>query len=158
MEKAIDWIERQALENLRFRLTNAETLAREANATLLILLAGVGGGLAYVAKGMESPALSALTAGAAAFTGWLVLCALMLTAKCILTANLAVPTNEPKNLKPAIGMDLDRAREYELENIQGRIDETKARNWRIARWLDRVRLMAVSSPVVFAIAAWVSVP
>lgn len=157
MEKTIDWIERQAMENLRFRLANAETLAKEANATLLILLAGLGGGLAYVVKGMAMPAPSALMAGATAFTGWLMVCALVLTVKCILTANLPVPSNEPKNLKAAFDLDLDTARQFELENIQARIDDTKARNWRVAKWLDRVRLMAVFSPAVFAIAAWASV-
>lgn len=42
----IEWIEASGRENLRFRLQNAETLAREAQQTLTVLLAGAA--LGYV--------------------------------------------------------------------------------------------------------------
>ena len=45
MNDLIDWAEKSGLENLRFRLQNAETLAKEASSTLTILLAGMGGSI-----------------------------------------------------------------------------------------------------------------
>lgn len=52
--RRIEWIEEAGRENLRFRLQNAETLAREAHQTLLVLLAGMGGALAYVVKTLDA--------------------------------------------------------------------------------------------------------
>lgn len=153
MEKTLDWVEKNALENLRFRLQNAETLAKDASALLTILLAGIGGGMAYAVKGFESGEWTPIVVGAAGFTSWLMLCALVLTLRCILTAELQLPTNEPDNLNPAFDMSIDEARRYELKNIQARINATKVRNQRVAYWMDRVRLAATLSPLAFAAAS-----
>lgn len=154
MEKTIDWVERQALENLRFRLANAETLAKEASATLTLLLAGLAGGTAYAVKAYESMQWHPLAIGATAFSGWLVLSGIFLMRGCIMTLPLQVPTNEPDNLLlPALKIELNQARHFEMDNIQGRINATKVRNRRVALWLDRVRVMLVLSPAIFALAA-----
>jgi len=155
MSDLLDWAEKAGMENLRFRLQNAETLAKEAGTTLTILLAGMGGALAYAIKGFEQPTPSTLAIGAAVLAAWLMAVGILLVVFCILTKPLQVPTNEPKNLYQK-ECRLEKLRELELENIQGRIEETTARNAAVAMWLDRVRLMALASPVVFAIVAWAS--
>jgi hypothetical protein len=127
-------------------------LAKDASTTLTILLAGIGGALAYVVKGLEVRPIAALTFGAGVFAIWLMLAAIVLMVQCIVTTALPAPTNEPKNLYQK-EFGLDQLREAELRNLQERISQTTARNHRVAAWLDRVRLFAIVSPVVLAIAA-----
>ena len=50
MTDLLDWVEKQALENLRFRIQDADNLTKESNTTLTILLAGMGASLAYGIK------------------------------------------------------------------------------------------------------------
>ena len=150
MKEYIDWVEQAALENLRFRIGNAETLAREANSTLTVLLAGIGAGVAYVVKAFETGVLNSLAVSVTAGVAWLMLCAGVLVTRCILSKDLPVPTNEPENLwHPEWGLDVSR--QSELNAIQERIDTVKVRNHSIAAWLDRVRVMAILSPFVVPI-------
>ena len=148
----IEWIERGGQENLRFRLQNAETLAREAQQTLTVLLAGMGAALAYVVRGMESGAMTAIGAGVAALTFWLMLAAGTLVVKCVLSRDLQVPGNEPDNLWQE-GWSHEKERIGELKSLQTRIVLTCTRNQAVSAWLDRVRLMAVASPAVFLLSA-----
>lgn len=152
MSELLDWVEKAALENLRFRLQNTETLAKEAAATLTVLLAGMWAALAYAVKVFESGGGSVLAWGAAALSAWLMLCGMLLVWKCLMTQNLSIPTNEPKNLLQK-QYALDALREAELLNIQGRIDQAAQRNHYVAAWLDRCRWMLLLSPVAFVIAA-----
>jgi hypothetical protein len=70
----------------------------------------------------------------------------------MLTTSLPAATNEPMNLYQT-GYGIDALREVELKNLQDRIEQTTARNHRVAAWLDRIRLLALASPVIFVIAA-----
>lgn len=152
MADLLDWAEKAGLENIRFRLQNAETLAKDTSSTLTMLLAGMAGALAYAVKGFEVQPITQLVFGAAVLSAWLMLIATLLMVKCILTTSLPAPTNEPKNLYQK-EFALDLLREVELRNLQERIVQTTARNHRVAAWLDRVRLSAVASPLVFLLAA-----
>jgi hypothetical protein len=157
MKELIEYAEKAGLENLRFRLQNAETLAKEANTTLALLLAGIGVTTAYVIKGLEQPNTSFLTFGIAGLVIWLMITAILLVYFCILSTELPVPTNEPMNLYQP-DFELDAIRAVELKNIDARIKEATAHNHRIAAWLDRIRLLAITSPFVFTLAsllAWV---
>lgn len=156
MSDLIDYAEKAGLENIRFRLQNSETLAKEASSTLTVLLAGMGGSLAYAAKLFEEGTPSALMVGAAAVSAWLMVASILLVVFCMLTTSLPSPTNEPSNLYQK-AFALEAIREVELRNLDERIKEVAARNHRVAAWLDRARLLAVSSPIVFAISAlaWV---
>lgn len=155
MDTLIEWAEKAALENLRFRLQNAETLAREASTTLTILLAGMGAATAYAIKGFEQTLPTSLTIGAAVLACWLMVVGALLIVFCILTTELPAPTNEPKNLFQK-EYALDLLREVELRNIQSRIELLVQRNHRVAAWLDRTRILALLSPLIFVIAVWVS--
>ncbi len=154
MNSLIDWVEHAALENLRFRLQNAETLAKEAASTLTVLIAGIGFSFAYAIKGYGQTDLTALTIGISALFAWLMLAGCLLIINCMLSASLPTPTNEPKNLYQK-DFELDKLREVELSNIQDRISQATNRNHRISAWLDRVRLMVIASPIIFFIAALV---
>lgn len=150
MEELLDWVEKNALENLRFRLQNAETLAKDASATLTLVLAAMGGALAYAVKGLESGAINALITGTLFATTWLGVCAILIVIRCIQTRELVAPTNEPTNIfQPEYALaDLRRV---ELKNIQDRIQEAMTRNRIVASWLDRCRLMLAFTPAVFSV-------
>jgi hypothetical protein len=147
----IDWVEKQALENLRFRIQDAENISKESNTTLTILLAALGGGIAYTAKLLEADSEQTVVVAMATTLVYIaVLCAVLLQ-KCMKIVAMPVPTNEPRNLFQK-RFSLDAIREVELSNVQARIDEAVARNDASAAWLNRVRFLAILAPLVFGIA------
>lgn len=148
MEKLLDWVEKNALENLRFRLQNSETLAKDASSALTLALAAMGGALAYGVKGLEGGIVTPLIGGTLASTVWLAICAMAIVFRCLQSRELAAPTNEPGNIFQP-DHSLDDLRRVELRNIQGRIEQTTARNQAVAFWLDRCRLMLALTPAVF---------
>ncbi len=155
MSDLLDFAEKAGLENIRFRLQNAETLAKEAGAMLMILLAGIGAAMAYAVKAFEQPAPTMLAMGAAALCAWLMLTAIILVIFCILATDLPAPTNEPLNLYQK-DHPLDIIREVELRNLDARIKQVTARNQRVAAWLDRSRMLAIASPLIFLLTALAS--
>lgn len=152
MSDLLDWAEEAGLENLRFRLQNAETLAKEATSTLTVLLAGMAGAMTYAIKGFETSPITPIAVGALALSLWLMVVGGLLVVFCMLTTSLPAPTNEPANLYQK-DFTLEAVKEVELRNIQDRIQDVIARNHRVAAWLDRTRLLALMSPVVYVISA-----
>jgi hypothetical protein len=152
--KHLDWAEKAGTENLKERIANGDILAAQANQLLLLLLAGVGGALAIGGKVFEGGA-STFQWGAAAVAAYLSCVAVVLTHKCIVTRDTQVLYNEPTNLAPRVepAATLDEIREWELENLQKRIELTKTRNELVARWLDRCRYAAACTPLAFVAAA-----
>lgn len=151
----LDWAEKAAVEHLRARLATGDTLLAQSNQLLALLLAGMSGALAVGAKVFE-PNTSAIAWGAAAVSIWLATVAVTLTLKAIATRPTQLLFNEPKNLyraELAEAYSFAQMREFELQNIQARIDETRLRNLNVAWWLDRCRYAATATPLVFAIAA-----
>jgi hypothetical protein len=146
----IEWVEKQALDNLRFRIQDAENIAKESNTTLTVLLAALGGGIAYCAKLLEADADQEVVAGVVVALAYVAGLCGVLVVKCMKIMAMPVPTNEPRNLLQK-GFSLNAVREVELQNVQARIDEAVARNDVTSAWLNRVRLLAVFTPLVFAI-------
>lgn len=153
MSDVLDWAEKAGAENMKFHAQCAESLSKDSTTTLTVLLAGVGGALAFAAKGFDSVNVSIpLTVGSGVLSVWFMTLAAVLIHCCVRTSNLSPPTNEPANLyQPTFA--LKDLREIELVNLQQRIHQVVARNERVAAWLDRVRYLAASSPVVFTVSA-----
>jgi hypothetical protein len=149
----LDYAEKAGVENLKFRLQTFESLSKDANSTLTYLLAGIGGSAAFAANAIEKTSLSPITFGSAVLAVWLMLISFLLVVKCIKTDNLQTPTNEPMNLYQP-HLELNVIRENELKNLGERIFLVRSRNQKMARWLDHVRILAITSPVVFALSAW----
>jgi len=153
MSSKIDWIEKQAAENLKFRLQICETLAKDANTLLTVLITAIGAVVAYAIKNAENNGDSTLLTGAVAMAAWLMIVAFILVFKCIMTSELMPIGNEPKKLNLE-NYTLDQIKGFELENVQNSITHTAKRNQKTAYWLDKARLATLSSPLVF-ILAWV---
>ncbi|MFV0920016.1 MULTISPECIES: hypothetical protein [Ralstonia solanacearum species complex] len=151
MEDILEWVEKQALENLRFHIQTSEHFTKESNTTLTLLFTGMGGAIAYLTKLLETKAAIGLTVAVGMFAIEMLLLAAVLIVSCLKTDVVWPPTNEPRFLfQPSYV--LAKIREAELNNIQARIDQMVSRNNRVAIWLDRVRLGAVVSPIVAAVA------
>lgn len=145
VDARLDWIEKAALENLRGHVQTAETLAKEAGATLTVLLAALAGAFSYAIKAEE------FQAGAVALTVYLFLLCGVLVKRAMMIVEFPAITNEPRNLNQG-GVALELLRRAELINIQSRIDQGAERNATTAQWLNRVRLAAIASPVAFLVA------
>lgn len=145
----LEWAEKSGIENLKMRIATADTIAKEAATTLTVLIAGLGGALAYGIK-VVSPSPDAIAYGAAFLCAYLIVLAVLLIRYCLLLSPIPALYNEPKNLTRP-GLPLKTLRAMELKNIQARIERAVARNNRIGQQLNAVRLAAVLSPIVFAL-------
>lgn len=146
----LDWAEQYGHENMRERMRNTETLAREAHTTMTLLMAAIGAATAYVIRNLESGALSEVGIGVAATLIWLMLTAAILLWKCQMTRDLHIGPNEPKNLYVTL-YDFEELRTAELDGLQRRIDRNRARNQKTARWLNVTRTLILLTPIVFGV-------
>ncbi|MBL7005120.1 MAG: hypothetical protein ISR69_13970 [Gammaproteobacteria bacterium] len=153
MEQLLDWVEAQAYENLKFRITCLENILKECNTTLTILLAGVGASAAYAFKMLDSGSAEMwLIAGIIGLCFYFLILSALLITKCIKIDEIQVPTNEPDNLYQP-NFDIIKLREIELKNVQARINKAAARNLRVANWLNKIRMLILISPAAFLLAS-----
>jgi hypothetical protein len=143
MNDLLEWIEKAALENLRGHTQSADVLAKEAGTTLTILLATLSGAFAYALKTED------YRVGAVALTAYIFALCVALVINCMMIGEFPAITNEPRNLNQE-GYELDVLCRVELRNIQERIDRAAQRNALTAQWLNRVRIGAICSPLIFA--------
>jgi len=145
----LDWIEKAALENLKQRITTADTIAKEAKETLTVLLALAGGSWAYSIKLLDESATRAMLA--ALLSGvWFTFLAMALVVLCMLVVKIPITYNEPAGLlqRQKHSATYEDWREGELENIQSRIDDAKKRNNKIASRLNWIRAGAAAAPLL----------
>jgi hypothetical protein len=144
-----EWVEKAAIENLKGRRETADVLAKEAQTTLTVLLAGAGGAWAYAVKLLDSAAtrggVAALVAAA-----WLTLLAMLLVWWCMRIQPIPAIYNQPSKLleRPNSGESFEEWRLGELHGIQARIDKAVARNGLYAKRLNRIRVLATLTPVL----------
>jgi hypothetical protein len=154
----LDWIEKSAIENLKAHHASADVIAKEATTTLTVLLAGVAGGLAYTGKALNTHSWTWFSFGAAIFTAWITWLSYRCVKECLMISPIPQIYNEPRNLN-APELTFRELREAEMLGMQNRIDEIAKRNGELARRLNIIRKLAVTSPIVFATSslAWVVV-
>lgn len=150
-----DYIEAEAKANFAFHLACAETLAKEANVLLTVLLTGAGASFGYVISLMEKGAPQWLMHGLGTVSIYLFAIAALTTWKCLWVDVMYPPANEPKNLNQT-NLSIAAVRRSELKNKQTYIDKNRDRNDGVADWLNRCRMLAAATPLVFAVAALAS--
>ena len=156
MNELIDWVEKQALENFKSHIQDADNLIKQSSTTLTILLAALGTGTAYSVKVLDAHGDKSLLIAAIVFSIYILLLCAVLVFKCLKIQAIPAPTNEPDHLYRK-SLSLDHIREEELKNLQQRINQLVKRNDATSRWLNRVRLLTVASPIVFALIVLVAV-
>lgn len=155
--KVLDWAERQGTESMKARFATADLLAKEAQATLTVLLAGIGGSAAYAAKMFDPGPAAPASWGFAAACAYLVVLSVVLIMRCMRFESYPAQFQTPKNLMQR-GFAFDALREVELENLTIRIEDAAGINNRRASVLNKIRVAAALSPVVFLFAAVVAIP
>lgn len=153
MNTELDFFEAEAKENAAFHITCAETLMREANTFLNLLLAGAGGALALMVTLAEKLAPTWQTFGTAAISVYLFLLVGLLLLKCLRVRPIYPPANEPKNLMQE-DFSIEQIRKAEMKARQFCIDANRHRNDEVGLWLNRCRGMTAATPLIFlAVAA-----
>jgi hypothetical protein len=153
--KTLEWIEKQGQESLKSRFATAEILAKEAQTTLTVLLAAIGGSAAYGAKIFDAGASGPMEIAAAVTCAYLVALAVGLVAACMMFTSYPALHQDPANLMHPT-FSIDEIREAELQNLGERIAEAAAINAKRAKRLNRIRIAAALSPLLFAAVAAVS--
>jgi hypothetical protein len=138
------------LKNMEFHLGNSETLSRDANTSLSILLAAGLGALGYTANLIDKSAPTEVWAATGAVAVHLLIICGMMVRHCLSADDIMPPTNEPRNLK-CEGYEWEEILPVEIDNLQVRIDFNQARNKRTGTWLNRLRYAAFAVPTTFAL-------
>ena len=148
MSDLLEWVEKAAIENLKGHHQSADQIAKDSVQTLTVFLLIMTGAVAYAANAFQKCQFDWISVGATVFTGWFLILSILLVWKCLPMREMPAIFNEPNNLyQPKYSLDL--MREAELGNFQIRINQAAARNARIAKWLNGLRLAAAASPLVF---------
>lgn len=150
--KTLEWIEKQGQESLKSRFATADILSKEAQTTLTVLLAAIGGSAAYGAKIFETGAAGPLEVGAAFTCVYLVFLAVIFVRVCMTFRSYPAQYQNPLNLRHPL-CSIDQIRDAELKNLEERINEAADINKRRAKRLNQFRIAAVISPVVFVTVA-----
>jgi hypothetical protein len=152
MSELLEWVEKSAIENLKAHHACADVIAKDAATTLTVFLAALGGGLAYAAKALEQHSLNWLSVGAMAFTAWFLVLSLLLVWKCLMFRELPSIYNEPRHIYQP-DFSVDDLKEAEIHGLQRRIDTAAKSNAKVVKSMNRLRLAAAASPIVFIVAA-----
>ncbi len=149
--EVIEWAAAVGTENLKARFASRAAMTSEAATTLTVLLAGIGGSLAYAVKVFELD-FSRVPVGAAVLCVYLCVAAALLVWKCMMTRSVPAEFNEPDNLMIPAAKKISILA-GSIKGLNARILEVAALNCQKAFWLNVVRLMAIGSPAVFVAGA-----
>lgn len=155
MEKLLDFMYLEARANMAFHIANGDSITKETN-TFLNLLLGAGSGLFALAVSLwQKPGFPIWAVGGMLYaSAYCFLLSAVLVWKCLWVHDIAAPANEPKNYPLDPQYLFDDIREIELTNLQDRIDQNKARNVKVGDWLNLCRAFAAGTPVVCGVISW----
>ena len=155
--KTLEWVEKQGQESLKSRFATAELIAKEAQTTLTVILAGVGGSAAFAAKIFAPVASGPIEVAAVGVCIYLTSLAVILVLTCMMFQEYPALHQNPENLLHPFH-SIDEIREEEVKNIGIRIKEAAAINAKRAAHLNKLRVFTALSPFVFAAIAAMTPP
>lgn len=150
MTKLIEYAEKAGFDNMHERIEVAGTIQREANTVMALVIAGAGAALVFAAS--DKGASVGLTGAAIAVSLYLFSLAALLNWKCLGLIAYPACCNVPKNLNQP-EYELEQVRQWELENLQARIDQAIAINEQRSSWLNGCRYAATLTPII-AMVGW----
>lgn len=144
----VNWVESNANEALKFSLGVTESLLKDAGSLLNILIAGVGGALAFLIPQLQGGSIGWLAVAIGSSGIYLAITGAVLLHKVIRTTDLQSVGNLPSALyQPKYSLiDLKVA---ENENIEIKRGRALNRNILMAKWLDSCRYLTLATPIVF---------
>lgn len=146
----LKWAEEHGLKSLQEKFATADNMAKEAQTTLTYVLSGLGGTFVYIIPGLNRP-LDAVLFGTIVLCFYFFLCGAYLVRKAFFISAYPSPYQEPKNLLEHPNLSLDEVRFGETQNIDERIEKSKAWIDRKAKTINRIRLALILSPIAFAL-------
>ena len=147
-----EYIQQQSSRNMEFHLESLESLQKEANTTLTFLYVVISASFSAAVKLFIGPGSIVLAISLALLCFYLACLAAYLVLRCLMARNVEAPSNEPKNLKIPARYTAEAIQDFELENLQKKIDINRHRNEKTAFHLNLVRILICASPIVFIIA------
>ena len=145
MTTVLDWAEKASVENMIDHVSNADLIQKQASTLLTMLLSGAAAALYF---GFDHEELRFV---AVIVSFWLFGLSAFLTRKCLMFGDFPSVWNEPKNLNQK-GFELDKLREFELDNLQKRINEAISLNFTKSLRLNDCILSACCTPIIGLIA------
>ncbi|UCU95227.1 hypothetical protein [Hydrogenophaga taeniospiralis] len=145
----LEWIEEHAVENMKARVETATVLARESEHTLLLVLTGTAGALAYGVQVLDGK-LSNSTIAAAAACIWLMAVSAYLVLRCMKIGPVPAIYSHPETLCKRFQLNVphEEWRTMVILKMEPRINSLIARNERVAKALNLARLAALLTPLV----------
>ncbi|HZF00519.1 MAG TPA: hypothetical protein VE344_01345 [Methylomirabilota bacterium] len=147
----LEYMQSEASKNWEFHLQNMDNLQRESNTTLTFLYVVISASFSAALKLFLDEKFIILAVTLSFLCIYLVTLAVWLLFGCMMARSVKAPANEPKNLKIPDGYTSEQIQQFELENLQERIEYNANRNSSTARQLNRVRVAICFSPIVFVV-------
>lgn len=149
----VEWAEKSGIENLKARYATSELLAKDAQSLLTVILAGVGGSLAFGLRVFDTWPPKASDVGAAVVCLYLICVGARLVHQGMKFKPYPSVHQSPENLvnDDNRGFSLHEMRLAELGNITERIDKATEINDGRAKLLNSVKTMALLTPLVFLV-------
>ena len=135
-----------------FHMANMDGLQREANTTLNFLYVFISAVFSAILKLYFESGYEIFKIALAVLCLYLTATAVYLVISCMMARDVAAPTNEPKNLRDREGYTSEQIQNFELENLQLRIDSNRKRNEKTAFHLNAIRFLLCFSPLFFLLA------
>lgn len=148
-EDVIDEGLREGTCNLKDKAAGHSAITAQASSTLAVMLAAVGGSVAYAAR-LEASKTDPVGMGALAASVYLMVLSAILVRMCMLSVKAPAVHQEPKNIVAFPAASNKARKAGELAILQARIADQGAINHRRAKWLNRVRSWAIAAPLIFA--------
>jgi len=150
----VDWVESNANEALKFSLSVTESLLKDAGSLLNILIAGVGGSMAFLIPQLQSGSIGWLAVAISASGIYLAIVGALLLHKVIRTGEFQTPGTLLSSLfQPEFS--LVEMKIAENENIEIKRGKALKRNIIMAKSLDFCRCLTLATPLVFILSGLV---
>ncbi|MCB5207805.1 hypothetical protein [Methylovorus mays] len=147
-KKILEWVEVAAIENMKSRQQNIDLITAEAHTTLTIGLSAIGVVFAYTVQNVNGE--SVIFYSALFTTVYLIASVLYLVSNCLIQGDFPPVYNEPKNLNQK-NYSLDELKEFELQNMQLRIDEACVVIQKRSKALNNARKFLAVFPILSVI-------
>lgn len=149
----LEYMQSEASRNMSFHMDNMDNLQKESNNTLTFLYVVISASFSGALKLFLDGKLTILAVSLSILCCYLALLAVCLVFSCMWAKDAEAPANEPRNLKIKEPYTSVEIQQFELENLQKRIEFNRNRNAKTGQRLNLIRVFICLSPVVF-IVAW----
>ncbi|MDR3457358.1 MAG: hypothetical protein P4N60_07925 [Verrucomicrobiae bacterium] len=148
----LEYMQGEAAKNMAFHMEDMEKLQAATDTTLNFLYVFISAVFSASVRMYLEDGYAAIKISLPVLCIYLTALAIYLVLSCGLARSVEAPANEPKKLKIPDGYTSEQIQNFELDNLQVRIEKNRDRNARTANNLNFVRVMLCFSPIIFLLA------